>query len=113
MTTPMSADEHRPQPQGGYPRGIALQCPHCARRVVIRTSRQVSETFREAWAICDGCGFKGKAHVAWDAEASPSLLPNPKVHLPAIAYQDAVAQFATEEIAASGAPQMDIFANTG
>jgi len=63
-------------------RGFALTCPHCGERALIRSSRLVTETYREGWAICAHCGFSGKAHVAWDAEANPSLAPNPQVQLP-------------------------------
>lgn len=94
-----------------YSHGIAVSCPHCSARCIIRTSRKVTETYREAWAICPGCGFKGKAHVAWDAEASPSLLPDPRVSLPRIPYNDAVDQFATEELRRRD--QRDMFADTG
>ncbi|MFV0662743.1 ogr/Delta-like zinc finger family protein [Denitromonas sp.] len=112
MTTPMPADEHQPAMQANrYAHGIALTCPHCDVRAIIRTSRKVVETYREAWAICPGCGFKGKAHVSWDCEASPSLMPNPKVSLPKLDYREAVEQFTAEELARR--PQMDMFVNTG
>lgn len=113
MTTPIPAEEdQQPAIQANrYSHGIRLACPHCKQPAIIRTSRQVVETYREAWAICPSCGFKGKAHVSWDAEASPSLMPNPKVSLPRMDYRDAVEQFAAEELARR--PQMDMFANTG
>lgn len=112
MTTPIPAEEEQPALQANrYAHGISLKCPHCRMRAIIRTSRQVVETYREAWAICPGCGFKGKAHVSWDAEASPSLMPNPKVSLPRLDYRDAVEQFASDELATR--PQLDMFANTG
>lgn len=105
-------DDQQPAMQANrYSHGISLKCPHCGQRTIIRTSRQVVETYREAWAICPGCGFKGKAHVSWDAEATPSLMPNPKVQLPKLDYRDAVEQFTAEDL--SGRPQMDMFANTG
>lgn len=111
MTTPLPADDAPVLQANRYAHGIALSCPHCSQRAIIRTSRPVTETYREAWALCPGCGFKGKAHVAWDTEASPSLLPNPRVTLPRMEYRDAVDQFAAEHLA--GRPQIDLFANTG
>lgn len=111
VTTPLPADDTPVIQANRYSHGIALTCPHCRQRAIIRTSRQVTETYRESWAICPSCGFKGKAHVAWDAEASPSLMPNRKVQLPRMDYLDAVDQFTAEEL--SRRPQMDMFANTG
>lgn len=94
-----------------YPVGLTLTCPHCGNRALVRTSRLVSESFREAWGVCPTCTFSGKAHVAWDIEAAPSLMPNPKVRLPRMEYRDAVDDLAAADIA--GRPQMDMFANTG
>lgn len=111
MTTPMPADDTMLQADKGTPHGMVLTCPHCRKRAYIRTSRPVTETYREAWAICTGCGFTGKAHVAWDAEASPSLQPNPRVSLPRMAYRDAVDSFLSAELATR--EQLDMFANTG
>ncbi len=112
MTTPLPLDD-APKPVIGHgtPLGVALICPHCGKRAHVRTSRRVSETYREGWAICTGCGFTGKAHVAWDAEATPSLMPNPKVKLPRMDYREAVEQFTANELA--NRPQLDMFANTG
>ena len=91
--------------------GVAGICPHCGNRALVRTSRQVSESFRELWGFCEHCGFRGKGHVAWDLEASPSLLPNPKVKLPRMNYDAAVEEFVAEELA--GKPQTDMFTNSG
>lgn len=92
----------------GTPHGLALTCPHCNKRAYIRTSRPLSETYREAWAICTGCGFKGKAHAAWDVEVSPSLLPNPRVQLPVLEIDEAVQQFV--QLEKGQQQQLDIFA---
>lgn len=91
--------------------GVAVVCPHCKQRALVRTSRQITETFRELWGICTNCGFKGKGHVAWDMEATPSLLPNPKVHLPRMDYDQAVEEFVAEDLADK--PQTDMFAPSG
>lgn len=112
MSTSSTPREAQPELRANrYSHGMALMCPHCSTRCIIRTSRAISETYREAWAICAGCGFKGKAHTAWDAEASPSLRPSPSVRLPRLEYQEAVEQFAAEELAESD--QTDLFLNTG
>lgn len=111
MTTPMPAEDLPLPADKGTPHGLALSCPHCGKRCYIRTSRSVTETYREAWAICTGCGFKGKAHAAWDFEVSPSLLPNPRVALPRMDYRDAVDAFVTAHLAERD--QLDMFANTG
>jgi len=92
-------------------RGITLSCPYCGKRAGIRTSRQVTEIYRECWAMCDNCAFVGKAHVAWDAEVNPSMLPNPTVDLPRVPTSEGVAAFVDEEIARQD--QKDLFANSG
>lgn len=112
MTTPMQPDEVRPVPASTrYPVGLSLTCPHCGTRAMVRTSRLLTEAFREAWGFCAHCGFSGKAHVAWDVEAAPSLMPNPKVRLPRMEYRDACEAFTAEELA--GRDQLDMFASSG
>lgn len=112
MTSAMQTDEARqPSTSPRYPVGLSLTCPHCTNRALVRTSRLVSESFREAWGFCPTCGFSGKAHVAWDIEAAPSLMPNPKVRLPRMEYRDACEAFTAEELA--GRNQMDMFASSG
>jgi len=108
MTTPLPADDIKPR---SLPLGVAASCPHCGTRAHIRTSRLLTETYREGWAICTNCGFKGKIHVAWDAEVTPSLQPNPRVALPKLAYRDAVEQFFTDSQA--GKAQLDLFVSSG
>ena len=58
MTTPMPADDIDTETETDtakrLPLGVALMCPHCGTRAHIRTSRQVTETYREGWAICTG-----------------------------------------------------------
>lgn len=113
MTSPLPPDDVRPpvSTPPRYPVGLSLSCPHCGNRALVRTSRLISESFREAWGFCATCGFSGKAHVAWDIEAAPSLMPNPKVRLPRMEYRDAVEAFSSAEL--STRQQLDIFANTG
>jgi predicted RNA-binding Zn-ribbon protein involved in translation (DUF1610 family) len=94
-----------------YSHGIALNCPHCGKRVIIRTSRLITEIYREAWGICPACGFNGKAHVAWDVEAAGSLMPNPKVTLPKMDFEHARADFLSEELRKR--PQVDLFESSG
>lgn len=112
MSEDMTADAHVEHTDRAAPaRGVAVTCPHCGERCYVRTSRRLSESFRELWATCVGCGFKGKAHVAWDVEVAPSLLPNPKVHLPRLDYETAVEQFVAEDLADK--PKTDMFAPSG
>jgi len=111
VTTPLPPDDAPVREKSGTPHGLALTCPHCGKRAYIRTSRSITETYREAWAICTGCGFTGKAHAAWDVEVSPSLLPNPRVTLPRLDRQEAIDAFVAAEL--STRDQLDMFANTG
>ncbi|MFD1949908.1 ogr/Delta-like zinc finger family protein [Sphingomonas arantia] len=39
-------------------RNAGMACPHCAERMVVRTSQQVTLTVREAEYSCGGCGFR-------------------------------------------------------
>lgn len=98
----------------GSPR-LGVACPHCGHRVSVRTSRQVTEIFRELWGICTHCGFTGKAHIAWDVEAAPSLTPNPRVQLPGMNHREATETFAADDRAGTSPDQepIDMFPSTG
>ncbi|WP_068634927.1 ogr/Delta-like zinc finger family protein [Thauera butanivorans] len=107
MSTPVPANTTTRQ----LPLGVALTCPHCGSRAHIRTSKLVTEIYRDAWALCTCCGFKGRAHVAWDAEVNPSLMPNARVSLPRIEYREAIEQFFADT--QDGKPQQDLFLSSG
>jgi hypothetical protein len=86
-------------------------CAHCGTRMLIRTTRQVIETYREGWAICIACSYMCKFSVSILAEGAPSISPNPRVNVPRMpAHQ------ATTDVAASLAAdsdQMDLFLRSG
>lgn len=91
--------------------GSALLCPHCGTRSLIRTSRQITETFREGYSICTKCAFMGKYVTHYIAECVPSVSPNPRVSLPALPRHQAVNDIAASE--AAEADQMDLFFRSG
>lgn len=66
------------------PRTGGLRCPHCRFAGERRTSRAVSDTFREIYYSCPNplCGHSWKASLAYDYGLSPSAIPDPKVDLP-------------------------------
>lgn len=92
-------------------RGMVAMCPHCHTPTYIRNSRLITDVYREAWAGCVKCGFKGKCHLAWDLEILPSLMPNPTVRLLRLPYDEAVEQFTAAELATRD--QLDLFVASG
>lgn len=92
-------------------RGMTLLCPHCKTPAFIRSSRMVTDTYREAWGGCVLCGFKGTAHTSWDYQVLPSLMPNPSIQLPQLNYAEAVERFTADEIAKRD--QLDLFVSSG
>jgi hypothetical protein len=92
-------------------RGMVVTCPHCKSPTFIRSSRLVTEIYREAWCGCALCGFKGMVHLGWDKQVFPSLMPNPNVRLPLMSYDDAVERFAADELFRRD--QMDLFVASG
>lgn len=61
-----------------------LNCPHCGAHASRRSSRKVTETFREIFFICSNvqCGHSFKATLSYDYGLSPSANPAPGVNLP-------------------------------
>lgn len=72
--------------------GSAVLCPHCGSRSMIRTSRQITEIYREGYSICLDCSFMSKYAVQIIGEAAPSCSPNPRVNLPKIPRHQAVSE---------------------
>ena len=61
-----------------------MTCPHCGHAARVRTSRQVSDTTREAHLQCQNveCGHTFAAQTFITHTISPSRIPNPAVVLP-------------------------------
>lgn len=61
-----------------------LRCPHCKSTALRRSSRAVTDTFRELFYICRNvaCGHTWKASLTYDYGLSPSAIPDPNVTLP-------------------------------
>lgn len=59
-------------------------CPHCGTESTVRTSKQMSETVREATVTCNNpeCMHSWVAHLAAVRTIAPSISPNPKVFIP-------------------------------
>lgn len=71
----------------GYPGRrltVSNKCPHCNDVLWIRSSEQVSPVLKRLYAQCKNlnCGFSVQGFLTWDAELSPSAMPNPEIHLP-------------------------------
>lgn len=111
MTTyrPATAAAKAPTPRKTH--GSAVLCPHCGTRMLIRTSRQVTETYREGWGICGACSFMGKFTTHFIAEGTPSVSPSPRVALPRVPTHQATTELAAS--LAAEADQMDLFARSG
>lgn len=63
---------------------MRLTCPHCGGDAVIRTSRAMSETSREASVQCEDveCAHTWVALICAVRTIAPSMRPNPKVFIP-------------------------------
>ena len=61
-----------------------LLCPHCKTSSTVRSSRELSDTVREATIQCDNphCAHTWIAQVAAIRTIAPSMTPNPKVYIP-------------------------------
>ncbi|MBP0629766.1 ogr/Delta-like zinc finger family protein [Cupriavidus sp. AcVe19-1a] len=64
---------------------MKLSCPHCETRMKIRTSRVVSLLSKESYWQCPNiaCAYTCKAITSVVTTIAPSMVPNPKVYLPA------------------------------
>ncbi|MBI5917815.1 MAG: ogr/Delta-like zinc finger family protein [Nitrosomonadales bacterium] len=63
---------------------MRCNCPHCAKKAVIRTSRPISELTREYSMQCTNimCGHTWVAVLSAIRTIVPSATPNPSVHIP-------------------------------
>lgn len=63
---------------------IALPCPHCEQRSVIRSSRSLSLLSREMYYQCTNveCGHTWVALISIIRTIVPSQRANPKVYIP-------------------------------
>lgn len=61
-----------------------LPCPHCKTTPHRRTSRQITETYREIYYQCRNmaCGHTWKASETYDYGIVPSGISDPKIDLP-------------------------------
>lgn len=68
---------------------LRLKCPHCGHRARVRHSRELSSLYREGIVECQNiaeCGWRGRVSVAYEAELTPSVAPNPEIALPRSSY---------------------------
>lgn len=66
------------------PRSGFLPCPHCRTTPHRRTSRPITNTYREIYYQCRNmaCGHTWKASETYDYGIVPSGIPDPAVDLP-------------------------------
>jgi C4-type Zn-finger protein len=63
-------------------KGSLLDCPHCDSPMKIRTSKQMTPHYRVLYMYCtdfEGCGFRCKSDITYEATLAPSRIPNPEV----------------------------------
>lgn len=63
---------------------MKYNCPHCAARMHVRTSRAVSLLSRELYLQCPNveCAYTCAAILSAVRTIAPSMRPNPKAYLP-------------------------------
>lgn len=61
-----------------------IKCPHCGAESTVRSSKQMSDTVREAKVSCDNpeCMHSWIAQLVAVRTIAPSMMPNPKVYIP-------------------------------
>ena len=61
-----------------------VNCPHCETPSTVRTSKQITETIREATAQCNNpqCAHTWVVHLSAVRTIAPSMTPNPRVYIP-------------------------------
>ena len=66
------------------PSHASIACPHCRARAAVRTSRQITVTYREMHLRCtnDDCGHVFVAELVAIRTISPSACPDAAVDLP-------------------------------
>lgn len=63
-------------------KGFILSCPHCDSGVKIRTSKQMTPTYRVLYVYCtnkDDCGWRAVADMTMGDVIVPSKIPNPEI----------------------------------
>ncbi|HJW25148.1 MAG TPA: ogr/Delta-like zinc finger family protein [Rhodocyclaceae bacterium] len=63
---------------------MRLDCPHCHGPAVIRTSKALGDTVREASVQCENveCAHTWVARIIAERTIAPSMKPNPRVYIP-------------------------------
>ena len=61
-----------------------MLCPHCGHKSRIRSSTQITRTYRDIFYLCQNivCGFSWKASLTLVYGISPSACPRPDLDLP-------------------------------
>ncbi|MDB0511351.1 ogr/Delta-like zinc finger family protein [Ralstonia solanacearum] len=64
---------------------MKITCPHCASRLLIRTSRGMGLLSRELNVQCPNveCAYTGVYILSAARTIAPSMKPNPKAYVPA------------------------------
>ena len=64
-------------------RGLMMECPHCGEKAANRTSKTVTNTYRELYYVCfnEACGHTWKASLSFLYTVSPSAMPKPGLQL--------------------------------
>lgn len=65
------------------PRGVMMTCPHCDSHATSRTSKTVTDLYRELYYICTNveCGHTWKASLSFLHTISASACPKPGLEL--------------------------------
>ncbi len=65
-------------------RPIVINALIAANLFRISSSEQVDPLLKRLYGQCTNlhCGFTAQGFLTWDAELSPSAMPNPNIHLP-------------------------------
>lgn len=63
---------------------MRLKCPHCHSLAIIRSSKELGTTVREAAVQCSNieCAHTWIARIVAERTIAPSMTPNPKVYIP-------------------------------
>lgn len=78
-----SAELQQRRGAGGVWKRAAINCPHCGSRAPVRSSREVSPTYRHLNLQCANieCGHTFAAALEILYTIAPSATPNPEVNL--------------------------------
>ena len=92
-----------------------LRCPHCKSKSTVRSSKELSETVREAKVQCNNpdCAHTWIAQIAAIRTIAPSMTPNPKVYIPLSPRSPAAQQPAANQLELGMEHPPPRLANTG